>query len=235
MILTYFSISAYLSNLEVRTVDAAGIPYFYATDVANVFGIDQIRKKLGKFTDAEIVSDAVRQEKQLKTYKINRGKQQEDPNIKLLTERGVCRLAFISDNTVAKELLDRMFSAANRPLKRTESDLAIGCFVYVYKRPIPSDTNAYELISPNEADPLWNHVDEFVTGKELFKLTTSIAAGPNLEIWQHLVNLKSDNEHFFQNMYGKRLHINESASPTVCYIVDYEIDFLDCRKDWNLR
>lgn len=101
---TPFNLIAWLNRLNVRTVDAQGVTYFYAQDVGKALEIPRIGRRISDFTDAEIVSRAVKKEKQVKTYKLYKGKLREDPRITLLTEAGVYLLALKSKSDAGKEL-----------------------------------------------------------------------------------------------------------------------------------
>jgi prophage antirepressor-like protein len=91
-----FSINEWFNALPIRIVGSPEEPFFYASDIATVLGIKQVRSTLRNFSQIDIVSSDQRTTHNIVTYKLRKNKLVRDDNIILLTEFGVYRLVMTS-------------------------------------------------------------------------------------------------------------------------------------------
>jgi len=87
-----FSINEWFNSIPVRIIGSHEEPFFYATDLAKVLEIKNIRTSIRNFTIADIVSMDTRKRLNLVTYSAHRGQPRENNKIILLTESGAYKL-----------------------------------------------------------------------------------------------------------------------------------------------
>ncbi len=96
-----FSINKWFNSHPIRIIGSPEEPFFYASDLAAVLGIKNIRPSLNSLSEIDIVSAAQRRKYNINTYKIHRGKTCLDQSIILLTETGAYSLIYKSRSQIA--------------------------------------------------------------------------------------------------------------------------------------
>lgn len=82
-------LNEFFNSLPIRVIGSHEMPLFYARDILDVLGISNITKALNGFSEMEIVSRDLRNQKGITTYRTNGRKNNK---MILLTEFGVYRI-----------------------------------------------------------------------------------------------------------------------------------------------
>jgi hypothetical protein len=97
-----FSINGFFNNLPIRIIGSPEEPFFYASDIAAILGIQKISYYLKGFDETEIVTPEKRLQHGLITYKLYKKGPRRDDRIILLTEHGVYRFVINSRSELAR-------------------------------------------------------------------------------------------------------------------------------------
>lgn len=106
-------ITRFFNSLPIRIIGTNETPFFYASDLAEVLQIVDLRTAMAGFTEVEIVSPTVRARHNLVTYQKQDDAMVADPTIMLLTEPGAYRLIFVSNSPLAYDLFKVMTGRAS--------------------------------------------------------------------------------------------------------------------------
>jgi prophage antirepressor-like protein len=109
-----FSINEWFNNLPIRIIGTHETPYFYASDIATVLGIKNIRPITINFDDIELVTPETRKQCGLITYRKYGESDRIDNTVVLLTELGVYRLIFVSRSKLAEPFKRYIYSIITR-------------------------------------------------------------------------------------------------------------------------
>ncbi len=103
-------INRFFNQLPIRILGTHEEPAFYANEIAKILVIKDTRSSLRNFSPKEIVQPVDRKRLGIKTYRIYKDKNpREDPNMILLTIRGVYRMMMNSRTEIAEKFRDWVF------------------------------------------------------------------------------------------------------------------------------
>ena len=98
------SVNVCFNNLSIRIIGTHEKPFFYASDIATVLGIKNVRTSIKNFDATEIVTPELRTKYNLITYKQYEKGPRRDESVILLTENGARRLLSNSRTPAAERL-----------------------------------------------------------------------------------------------------------------------------------
>jgi prophage antirepressor-like protein len=104
-----FSINQWFNKYPIRIIGTPEEPFFYATDLATILGIKNVKSSVRSFTEKDIVSLKQREQHSIITYRKYRDTMRPDPKIILLTERGAYKLVVNSRSIVAESFQDFIY------------------------------------------------------------------------------------------------------------------------------
>src|ERR1700743_1040075 len=248
-----FSINQWFNQLPIRIIGSAEEPFFYASDLAAILEIKNIRTSMNAFVEKDIVSPMQREKNKITTYKKYKNVIRRDDKIILLTERGAYRLINNSKSKVAESFqnfiydlihntriseseqlkiihqndiinLNTTIESLNAVLKEYRNNIPI---IYVFKKDI-SD-NPYIHMHKYEIDSAINIYDEDEKVESLYKLTIKPSADDytNYILYAKIYGIV---ENIFPTIENT-LYITERASKYCIYITeDTCLDSIDGTK-----
>lgn len=103
-------INRFFNELPIRILGTHEEPAFYAKEIGDILGIKKVRNTVANFAPREVVQRADRERLGIKTFRIYKnGKPREDPQLLLLTVRGVYRIIMNSQTQLAEQFRDWVF------------------------------------------------------------------------------------------------------------------------------
>jgi prophage antirepressor-like protein len=246
-----FSINRWFNKLPIRIVGSPEKPFFYASDIGTVLGLQRIGMSLKNFDETEIVTPETRLQYNIVTYRKYKDQFRRDDSITLLTEYGVYRLIINSRSEIASEfkkyiykLIEETRQADRNKLKTIDPEdfeelknkvaklermsdeyQKYNPSIFVFTKKV--NGNPYEHILAKDKDEyIEQYFDE--TCEVLYKFTTK-PCPEDYTKYTMCAKIYGDSEQIMDDLSEHCLDIEPMSLRYCRYIMDFDLSIIEAR------